>query len=189
VPDARVLSIDESTAALRLQTGFEARLVASEPLIEDPVQAVFDAAGHMWVVEMRSYMRDVDGSDELRADGRIRVLFDRDGDGRMDEAKTFLDGLVLPRSVLPLQGGALVIAPPLILWVEDRDGDLVADRSIPVCDGLDSGLANNSSKERCRTSSLKRRIANAGQMKSRITFQLSKMYGMSASLTFICSPP
>ena len=142
VPDARVLSIDESTAALRLQTGFEARLVASEPLIEDPVQAVFDAAGRMWVVEMRSYMRDVDGSDELRADGRIRVLFDRDGDGRMDEAKTFLDGLVLPRSVLPLQGGALVIAPPLILWVEDRDGDLVADRSIPVCDGLDSGLAN-----------------------------------------------
>ncbi len=142
VPEARALSMDESIAALRLQAGFEAQLVASEPLVEEPVQAVFDAAGRMWVVEMRSYMRDVDGSDELRPDGRIRVLFDRDGDGRMDEAKTFLSGLVLPRSVLPLQGGALVIAPPQILWVEDRDGDLVADRSIPICDGLDSGLAN-----------------------------------------------
>lgn len=142
VPPAVVRSPTEELATFALQPGFRIELVASEPLLADPVQAVFDADGRLWVVEMHSYMRDVDATDERRKDGQIAVLRDRDGDGRMDERMVFLDGLALPRGVLPLPGGALVIAPPELWWVRDRDGDLVPEGHDVVCAGFDSGLAN-----------------------------------------------
>ena len=132
----------EAKDALRLQPGFSIELVAHEPLLGDPVQAVFDAKGRLWVCEMRSYMRDIDGTDELRADGRVAVLVDRDGDGRMDESVPFLDGVVLPRAVLPLQGGALVIVPPDLLWCVDADFDLKPERIETVCSGFDAGRTN-----------------------------------------------
>ncbi len=142
VPPADVLAPATAATAVVLQPGFALELVAAEPLIGDPVAAVFDPAGRLWVVEMRSYMRDVDGTDEQAADSRIVVLEDRDGDGRMDVAAPFLEHLVLPRAVLPLAGGALVIAPPQLLWAEDRDGDLRAERTVPIADGFGAGLVN-----------------------------------------------
>ena len=142
VPDAVVRTPAEELATLRLQPGFRAELVASEPLLGDPVHAVFDGDGNLWVVAMRSYMRTVDADGERTPDGCVLVLRDRDGDGRMDEAVPFLGDLVLPRAVLPLRGGALVIAPPVLLWAVDEDGDLRADRTEVVCDGFDSGIVN-----------------------------------------------
>ena len=44
----------------------------------------FDESGRLWVVEMRGYMNDIDGSNETEPNGRIVVLQDHDGDGRMD---------------------------------------------------------------------------------------------------------
>ncbi|MBK8097726.1 MAG: c-type cytochrome [Planctomycetes bacterium] len=142
VPAAIVRSPAEELATFRLQPGFRIELVASEPLIADPVSALFDIAGRLWVVEMRSFMRDVDATDERRPDGRIAVLRDRDGDGVMDEAVPFADGLVLPRAVLPLRGGALVLEPPTLWWMHDADGDLRADGKEKVADGFDAGLLN-----------------------------------------------
>lgn len=141
-PDATVRGPTEAKSALRLQPGFEIDLVAHEPLVCDPVQAVFDSRGRMWVCEFRSYMRDVDATDELRADGRVVVLSDRDSDGRMDEVVPFLENVVLPRAVLPLEGGALVIAPPDVLWCVDADSDLQPERVEKVFSGLESGRAN-----------------------------------------------
>ena len=34
--------------------------IAAEPLVQDPVQIVFDPDGRIWVVEMRGYMHDMD---------------------------------------------------------------------------------------------------------------------------------
>ncbi|MBL8860767.1 MAG: DUF1080 domain-containing protein [Planctomycetes bacterium] len=123
--------------------GLVVELVAAEPLVEAPVQAVFDGDGRLWVVEMRGYMRDVDGSGERAPIGRVSVLHDDDGDGRMDRATRFLEGLVLPRSVAPTRGGALVIAPPHVLFCRDTDGDGVADERAIV----DSGIAGLASPE------------------------------------------
>ena len=141
-PDAIVRAPAEAKSTLRLQPGFSIELVAHEPLLGDPVQAVFDERGRLWVCEFRSYMRDIDGTDELRADGRVAVLQDRDGDGRMDEAVPFLEGVVLPRAVLPMRGGALVIVPPDLLWCVDADGDLKPERIETVCSGFDAGRTN-----------------------------------------------
>ena len=102
-------------------------LVASEPLVQDPVAIAFDAGGRLWVVEMLSFMRDIDGTGEKDPIGRVSVLFDDDGDGQMDRSRVFLDSLVLPRAIGLVEGGAL-IAENIPLWyAEDTDGDFRAD--------------------------------------------------------------
>ena len=55
----------------------------------------------------------------LRVTGRVVVLHDDDRDGRADRSTVFADELVLPRAVLPLHGGALVITPPDLVWMPD----------------------------------------------------------------------
>jgi glucose/arabinose dehydrogenase len=76
----------------------------------------WDDEGRLYVVEMRGFMPDVDGAGEGEPLGRVVVLEDRDGDGRMDHSHVFLDGLVLPRAVVVLPEGVLVGAPP-DLWL------------------------------------------------------------------------
>src|SRR5688500_5906744 len=65
VPPAPVLSPAESMATFTLPPGFKVELVASEPLVGDPVAIAFDADGRIWAAEMRGYMPDAYGTNEL----------------------------------------------------------------------------------------------------------------------------
>lgn len=141
VPAPRPLSPDEALASFRVADGLRVELVAAEPLVVAPVCAVFDERGDLWVCEMRTYMRDADGSREDEPANAVVVLRDRDGDGRMDERRVFLDGLVLPRAVAPTRGGALVLSPPNLLFARDTDGDGAADDVRVVDSGL-QGIAS-----------------------------------------------
>ena len=94
-----VLSPMQALNSFVVQDGFHVELVASEPMIVDPVSAVFAPDGSLWVVEMQSFMPDVDGNNELEPISRIVHLTDTDGDGIMDESIVFLDELILPRSI------------------------------------------------------------------------------------------
>lgn len=97
---APVLPPDQALQSFRFgEEGFSLELVAAEPLVIHPVAIAFDGNGRAWVCEMRGYMPDVDGNGEDKPTGRISILLDRDGDGQADEAKVFLDGLVLPRAL------------------------------------------------------------------------------------------
>ena len=51
-----------------LPPGYKIEPVLADPLIEDPVGVTFDGNGRMYVLEMRSYMQDADGSELARAD-------------------------------------------------------------------------------------------------------------------------
>jgi len=137
LPPPPVLSPAKAQQAFSLAPGWRIDLVAAEPLIEAPVQALFDADGRLWVVEMRGYMPNIDGLGETEPNGRVSVLFDDDGDGRMDRAVRFLDGLVLPRSIALVGDGVLVIAPPHVLYCRDTDGDFQADERTIVDSGID----------------------------------------------------
>lgn len=136
VPAAPVLSPTEALAGFRLPDDLVVELVASEPLVVDPVAVSFDARGRLWVVEMRGFMPDVDGTDEQAPVGRIAVLSDTNGDGRMDARAEFLDELRLPRAVHPTRDGALIIAPPELIFARDTDGDGRADLREVVDTGL-----------------------------------------------------
>lgn len=122
---APVLSPAQALNTFQLEEGFQIELVASEPLIKDPIAMAFDNQGRIWVVEMQSYMTDVHGSGEDRKESRIVILEDKDGDGVMDEAKVFLDRLGMPRAIAIVEGGILYADPPNLWFVEnlnDRPG-------------------------------------------------------------------
>lgn len=142
VPPAIARSPAEELATFAIRDGYRVELVASEPLISDPVVATFDAAGRLWVCEWPSYMKDIVATDESEPTGRVVVLHDRDGDGVMDDSTVFLDEQVLPRAVMPMRGGALVIEPPSLYWCPDADGDLRADGKEKICDGFQAGIDN-----------------------------------------------
>ena len=93
--ESPVLSTEEAIRSFQLQEGFEIQLVASEPMIEDPVACVFAPDGSLWVIEMQSYMPDVDGNNEDLPISRVVRLVDVNSDGIMDESTVFLDKLVL----------------------------------------------------------------------------------------------
>lgn len=127
VPPAPVLTPDEALKSFTLQPGFRIEIVAADPLLEDPVAMDIDEKGRLWVVEMRGYMPNVDGKGEDARVGRISVLEDTDGDGRMDKRTVFLDGLQMPRAVALSHQGVLVAEPPHLWLCTDSDGDLKCD--------------------------------------------------------------
>lgn len=124
---APALTPEEALKTFRLPPGFRIEVVASEPLINDPVALDFDADGHLWVVEMRSYMPDADGRGEHARINRVVMLEDTDKDGRMDKRTVYMDGLGLVRTVKVLQHGVLVGDPPDLWFTRDTDGDGRAD--------------------------------------------------------------
>ena len=127
---APVLSPEQERQTFRLPPGFRAELVASEPLVVDPVAMDWDEEGRLYVAEMRGFMPNVDGEGEDAPVGRIVLLEDQDGDGRMDRSDIFLDGLVLPRAVAALPEGILIAAPPDLLLCRDEDDDRRCDAPI-----------------------------------------------------------
>jgi mono/diheme cytochrome c family protein/glucose/arabinose dehydrogenase len=107
--------------------GYAVELVASEPLVQDPVAIDWDPEGRLWVVEMAGYMRNISGANARDAVGRVVVLQDQNGDGRMDTRTVFADGLVLARAVKVLDRGVLVGEPPNAWLMRDTNGDLRMD--------------------------------------------------------------
>ena len=124
---AHVHAIEEALASFHLPPGYHLEVVAYEPMVEDPVAIDFDADGRMYVAEMRGYMPGLSGEGEDVANGRIVVLEDTNDDGLMDRRTVFMDSIVLPRSVKPLDDGVLVAATPYLWLARDTDGDLRAD--------------------------------------------------------------
>jgi mono/diheme cytochrome c family protein/glucose/arabinose dehydrogenase len=133
--EAPVLSPDAALATFSLPPGYRLELVASEPLIQDPIAIEWDTQGRLWAVELPGYMRDLLGSGEYDPTGRIVVLEDTDGDGRMDTRTVFADGLVQPRAIRLLERAVLVAEPPSVWVFEDTTGDTRADRKEQVATG------------------------------------------------------
>jgi mono/diheme cytochrome c family protein/glucose/arabinose dehydrogenase len=120
----------EELQTFQLDPAFRIQLVASEPLVQDPVFITFDEDGRLWVLEMRGFMPDIDGAGENQPTGRISILEDLDGDGEMDKSTIYLDSLVLPRALGLIKGGALVAENNSLWLTQDLNGDLRADTKI-----------------------------------------------------------
>src|SRR5438270_926267 len=78
VPPPKPLTPAEELKTFKLPPGFKIEAVATDPMIEDPIAATWDADGRLWVVEYRGYMHDIDGAGENQPLGRISILEDTD---------------------------------------------------------------------------------------------------------------
>ncbi|MGV3773286.1 MAG: PVC-type heme-binding CxxCH protein [Verrucomicrobiales bacterium] len=132
IPEAPALQPDEAIKTFKVPSGFKVELVASEPLIEAPVEIEFAPDGRIYVVEMRGFMRNVEGKGEDEPIGRVSVLEDTDGDGQMDKTTVFADNLVMPRAIALVRGGLLVGEPPHLWFYQDKDGDGKAETRTEV---------------------------------------------------------
>ena len=125
-------SAEEALSTFELQPGFKIELIATEPLVTDPVDMEIDENGKMYVVEMKGVPFDKSGT------GSVKILTDTNGDGLLDKSTVFADSLVMPSSIMRWKKGLLVTDPPNVLYFEDTDGDNVADIKNIVLTGFDS---------------------------------------------------
>ena len=112
----------EALQRMKLPEGFRATLFAGEPDVMQPIAFDFDDRGRLWVVECFSYP-DFKNEDS----DRIVIFTDKDGDGRFDERKVFLENGHHLSGITVGFGGVWVTSAPNLLFYPDRDGDDVPD--------------------------------------------------------------
>ena len=148
---AAPLSPEESMKKLQVAEGFSVELFASEPHVFDPVALEFDAQGNAYVLEMPDYPYEVEPG---KGHGRIRLLKDSNGDGKIDKSIIFAENITEGTSILFWKGGLIVTAAPHILYLKDTNGDGKSDTS----ETLFSGFFQNNSE--AQITSLKLGIDN-----------------------------
>jgi mono/diheme cytochrome c family protein/glucose/arabinose dehydrogenase len=128
IPPAPPLTPEQAVASFNLPPGFEAQIVASEPLIDNPVIVQWDSAGRLWVMEMRTFMQTPEGKGELEPISQVSILHDTDGDGRADKKTVFLDNLLMPRAMAFTGDGVLICEPPKLWYYPIEKGDQPGQR-------------------------------------------------------------
>jgi putative membrane-bound dehydrogenase-like protein len=111
----------------KLPPGFALQVFAAEPDVQNPIGLCTDAKGRVWVAENFTWAgSNLGGWDDSLRD-RVTVLVDTDGDGTHDERTVFWDGGTRLTSVAVGLGGVWVIDLPHLLFIPDRNDDLVPD--------------------------------------------------------------
>ncbi len=134
---------DEAAKRMVVPPGFHVEIVASEPMIRQPVTACFDERGRIWVIEYLQYpnpagLKPVKVDQYLRTKydrfpdppprgprgaDRIKILEDTDGDGKIDKSTIFVEGLNLASGLTLGYGGVFVGQAPYLLFYPDRNRD------------------------------------------------------------------
>ncbi|HCN84989.1 MAG TPA: cytochrome C, partial [Sphingobacteriaceae bacterium] len=128
-PSTAYLSPAESMKTIHLQKGYHIELVASEPMIKEPVAIAWDGNARMYVAELLTYMQDADAKGEQQPFSRISLLEDTNNDGKMDKSTVFVDHLLLPR-MMQCVGNALLVNETNSITItsyRDTNGDGKAD--------------------------------------------------------------
>lgn len=135
---------------LEVHPEFNISLIAAEPLINKPMNIDWDEKGRLWVCETPEYPN---GRRELNVEpwkesgswtkkydrdpiDRISILTDTNGDGVMDKKHVFADKLELVTSFCFYKNGVIACAAPDIWYLEDTNGDEVADKRTKLYTGL-----------------------------------------------------
>ncbi len=138
MPPVLARSPAEALKTIQLPPGYRLELVLSEPDVKEPAMISFDGDGRMFVAELSTYMQDVDGTNEHAPASRVSLHWSSKGDGKFDKHTVFADKLLLPRMLMPLDKGRVIIGETdtndLFLYT-DTDGDGVSDKKERWFDG------------------------------------------------------
>jgi putative membrane-bound dehydrogenase-like protein len=127
--------------------GLAVDLVASEPLVRQPVAIDFDDRGRLWVLQYLQYPNP-EGLQRVTVDrysrttydripdppprgprgaDRLTILLDRNADGQSDDSRDFVSGLNLASGFAFGHGGVFVLNVPYLLFYPDRNRDDIPD--------------------------------------------------------------
>jgi putative heme-binding domain-containing protein len=140
-------------------------LMASEPVVEQPLYASWDSKGRMWVVQYRQYqfpagLKIISYDQHLRAKfdkvplppprgekgaDKITVFEDTDGDGFFDKHEDVITGLNIASAALHGMGRIWVLNPPYLLSYPDADFDAKPDSDTPEVELSGFGLEDTHS--------------------------------------------
>lgn len=120
------LAPEESQKLIQVPVDFEIQLFASEPDITNPIAMAWDERGRLWIVESVDYPNTFVETDG-KANDRIKICEDTNGDGRADKFTVFADSLNIPTSIAFSNGGVIVSMAPHFVFMKDTDGDDKAD--------------------------------------------------------------
>ena len=125
VAPSEALTPQEQQKKFHLPPGFEIQLFAADPDIHKPINLSFDSQGRLWVTDTQEYPYPAKPGSTPR--DTVKVLADRNFDGRADEITTFVDGLNIPLGVMPIPDGVIVYSIPAVTRCLDTNGDGKAD--------------------------------------------------------------
>ena len=128
------LSPEQSLAKFIVPDGYHLELVASEPMITEPVAIAWDGNAKMYVAQMETYTQDTDGTGTKDPKSRVMLLEDTNNDGKMDKSSVFIKDMVLPRMLLCVNHELLVNETDTydIYSYRDTNGDGISDIKKPV---------------------------------------------------------
>jgi mono/diheme cytochrome c family protein/glucose/arabinose dehydrogenase len=145
-PAVKALSPEEQAKTFVLPPGYRMELVVAEPAVISPAVIEFDGNGRMYVAEFITYMRDADGNNQHTRESRITRFESTKGDGVYDKRTVFVDQLVLPRTIVPLDGNSILTnetaSDDVVKWT-DTNNDGVADKREHFYSGVGLGRDGN----------------------------------------------
>lgn len=119
--------------SFKIDDRFEIHLFASDPMLEKPIQMNWDGKGRLWCATSQTYPQLVPGQ---VPNDKIVILEDTTGSGKADKSTVFADGLFIPNSVVPGDGGAYVTNSTQIVHLRDSKGTGKADERRVVLAGF-----------------------------------------------------
>jgi hypothetical protein len=145
-PPIKPRTPEEEAKSFLLPPGYRLELVVAEPRVVSPAVIRFDGNGRMYVAEFTTYMRDADGNNQHAPESRITRFESTKNDGVYDKRTVFVDKLVLPRTVVPLDDNSILTnetASDDIVKYTDTDNDGVADKREHFYSGIGLGRDGN----------------------------------------------
>jgi putative membrane-bound dehydrogenase-like protein len=131
------ISGEEGLKNMAVAEGFEVSLFAEEqrfPQLVNPVQMQFDTQGRLWVAVWPTYPKWEPLKEMSDA---LIILHDDDSDGVADRVTEFAQ-VQNPLGFEFWGGGVIVTGQSDLLFLQDTDGDDVADVRISLLQGLDT---------------------------------------------------
>ncbi|HEU4937612.1 MAG TPA: PVC-type heme-binding CxxCH protein, partial [Vicinamibacterales bacterium] len=138
-PTAPPQPIEVPLELFKVPDGLEVTLWATSPMLRNPTNIDIDRDGRIWVAEgvryRQHHARQPEGD-------RIVVLQDTNGDGKADDAHTFVQepALISPLGVSVLDNKIVVAQPPDLIVYTDVDRNLRFDPAVDKREVLLTGF-------------------------------------------------
>lgn len=134
--------IPEDSSRLYVPDDLEATLWAEAPLFYNPTNMDIDAKGRVWVTEAVNY-RDFNTKPGQRLShkqkgDRVMILEDKDGDGKAESSKVFIEDTLLtaPLGIAVIGNKVIVSCAPNLIVYTDENGDDKPDKREVILTGF-----------------------------------------------------